>query len=145
IGGNINFLEEQAGTFRFDRKTTSIPGVTSGSPIAGFLLGAVSTGTVDFRSVPAYYPRQKFYALHVNDSWKITPKLTVNYGLRWDYFSPSREKHDHLSFIDPVGPNLAAGGRPGRLAFAGSNSVCQASSSCFGREFPEEAWKKGFA
>lgn len=149
IGGNIHFLEEQAGTFSFDRAPTSIPATAtvpvSGSPVAGFLLGAVSTGTVDFRSVPAYYPRQKFYALHANDTWKITPKLTVNYGLRWDYFSPSREKHNHLSFIDPVGTNPAAGGRPGRLAFAGNNSICQATSSCFGREFPEEPWKKGFA
>jgi hypothetical protein len=145
VGGNIHFLEEQAGTFSFDRSTTSSPGVISGSPIAGYLLGAVSTGTVDFRSVPAYYPRQKVYALHVNDSWKTTPKLTVNYGLRWDYFTPSREKHNHLSFFDPVGANPAAGGRPGRMAFAGNNSVCQATSSCFGREFPEEPWKKGFA
>jgi len=141
VGGNIHFLENQAGTFSFDRKTTGLPGGGGGSPIAGFLLGAVTTGNVAFRSVPAYYPRQKVYALHVNDSWKLTPKLTVNYGLRWDYFTPSREKHNHLSFIDPLGDNPDAGGRPGRLAFAGSGY----GSASFGREFPEEPWRKGFA
>jgi hypothetical protein len=141
VGGNINFLENQAGTFSFDRKTTSLPNITSGSPIAGYLLGAVSTGTVDFRSIPSWYPRQKVYALHANDSWKMTPKLTVNYGLRWDYFQPSYEKQNHFSFIDPVGANPNAGGRPGRLAFAGNGY----GSASFGRIFPEEAWKKGFA
>ncbi len=143
VGGNIHFLENQAGTFTFDRETTGLPSGVGGSPLAGFLLGAVTTGRVAFRSIPAYYPRQKVYALHVNDSWKLTPKLTVNYGLRWDYFTPSREKHNHLSFIDPVGANSAAGGRFGRLAFAGSGTAC--GSACFGREFPEEPWKKGFA
>ncbi len=141
VGGNINFLENQAGTFSFDRKTTSSPGVVSGSPIAGYLLGAVSTGTVDFRSVPAWYPRQKVYVVHANDTWKITPKLSLNYGLRWDYFSPSREKREHYAFIDPVGANPAAGGRPGRLAFAGSGY----GAASFGRDFPEEPWRKGFA
>jgi hypothetical protein len=141
VGGNINFLENQAGTFSFDRKTTGLTGGVGGSPIAGFLLGAVTKGNVAFRSIPAYYPRQKVYALHVNDSWKLTTKLTVNYGLRWDYFTPSREKHNHLSFIDPVGANPDAGGRPGRLAFAGTSY----GSASFGREFPEESWKKGFA
>jgi hypothetical protein len=141
VGGNIRGKGNQAGTFRFGRETTSLPGATSGSPIAGFLLGAVNTSTVDFRTVQAWYPRQKVYALHVNDSWKITPKLTVNYGLRWDYFTPSREKFNRHSFIDPVGANPDAGGRPGRLAFAGSGY----GPASFGRDFPEAPWKKGFA
>jgi hypothetical protein len=141
VGGNIHFLENEAGTFHFDRSTTGLPSTNTGSPIAGLLLGAPSVGVVDFRTIPQWYPRQKVYALHVNDSWRLTPKLTVNYGLRWDLFTPSREKQNHFSFIDPVGANPDAGGRPGRLAFAG-NGYGPAS---FGHEFPEEEWKKGFA
>jgi hypothetical protein len=141
VTGNIRRRSNEAGTYSFSRDTTSLPFTTSGNPVAGFLLGGVSGGSVDRRTVSAWYPRQKVYALHVNDSWKITPKLTVNYGLRWDYFTPSREKFNHFSFFDAVGTNPNANNRPGRLAFAGSSY----GSASFGREFPEEPWKKGFA
>ncbi|HWQ35603.1 MAG TPA: carboxypeptidase regulatory-like domain-containing protein [Blastocatellia bacterium] len=140
-GGNIRNGTNESGSFFFSRDTTSLPFVTSGHPIAGFLLGAVSSGTVSFRSVSAWYPRQNVYVVHGGDTWKVTPKLTVNYGVRWDTFTPFREKFNRFSFFDPIGANPGAGGRPGRLAFAGT----EYGSASFGREFPEETWKKGFA
>ena len=56
-------------------------------------------------------------------------KLTLDYGLRWDYYSPSSEKNDRLSFFDPTGANPGAGGRPGRLAFAGDATVPPATAT----------------
>jgi len=144
VQGNIHQSNNESGTYAFDRTATSLSG-NGGSPVASFLLGAVTGGSMDWRTVPAWYPRQVVWALHGNDSWKITPKLTLNYGLRWDYYSPSREKYDHFSFVDLVGTNPGAGGLPGRLAFAGNNSACQASSACYGKPYPEEPWHKGFA
>src|ERR1700682_5000528 len=143
VQGNIHQKTNESGTYDFGRANTSLSGGDTGSPVAGFLLGAVSGGSMDRRTVSAWYPRQTVWAFHGNDSWKITPKLTVNYGLRWDYYSPSREKFNHLSFLDPLGANPSAGGLPGRLAFAGSGASC--GSACFGRNFPEDTWKKGFA
>ena len=140
-GGNVRAGTNESGSFSFNRDTTSLPFVNSGHPIAGYLLGAVSSGTVAFRSVSAWYPRQKVYVAHAGDTWKVTPKLTVNYGVRWDTFTPFKEKYNRLSFFDPVGANPGAGGRPGRLAFAGDD-YGQAS---FGRDVPEETWWKGFA
>jgi len=140
-GGNIRQGTNESGTFTFNRDTTSLPFVNSGHPIAGFLLGAVSSANVDFRTVSAWYPRQNVYVAHGGDTWKMTPKLTVNYGLRWDVFTPFREKFNRFSFFDPVGANPGAGGRPGRLAFAGDGY----GSASFGSEFPEKTWKKGFA
>jgi hypothetical protein len=146
VQGNIHQSGNQSGTYGFDRTTTSSPANgTGGSPVAGFLLGAVSSGSVDRRTVPAWYPRQTVWALHGNDAWKITPKLTFNYGLRWDYYAPSHEKYDHFSFIDLVGANPGAGGLPGRLAFAGNNAACQAAGACYGARFPEKPWHNGFA
>ncbi len=144
VQGNIHQSNNQSGTYGFDRSTTSLSG-NGGSPIAGFLLGAVSSGSVDRRTVPAWYPRQTVWALHGNDAWKITPKLTLNYGMRWDYYAPSHEKYDHFSFIDLVGANPGAGGLPGRLAFAGNNAACQATGACYGARFPEKPWHNGFA
>src|SRR5882672_7293131 len=98
VQGNIHQHTNESGSYEFGRATTSLSGGDTGNPVAGFLLGAVSGGSVDRRTVSAWYPRQIVWAFHGNDSWKITPKLTVNYGLRWDYYSPSREKFNHLSF-----------------------------------------------
>jgi hypothetical protein len=56
-------------------------------------------------------------------------------------FRPSVEKWDRTSFFDLFGPNPAAGGRPGRLAFAGSGY----GAASFGDRHPEETFHKGFA
>ena len=140
VQGNIHATGNESGTYVFNSDTTSLANTNSGSPFAGFLLGAVSAGSVDRRSVPSWYPRQAVYALHFGDAWRMTPKLTLNYGLRWDYYAPSREKYNHFSFIDPTGTNPEAG-IPGSLAFAGSGY----GAASYGSDFPEKPWKKGFA
>ena len=94
---------------------------TSGSPVASFLLGAADSANVTYRTVTSNYPRQHAWILHAGDSWRLNNKLTLDYGLRWDYYSPSSEKNDQMSFFDPVGANPGAGGRPGRLAFSGDS------------------------
>ena len=141
IGGNIHYNSNEAGTFRFDRGATGLLGINSGNPIASFLLGAVDNGNVDFRSVETNYPRQSAWIAHVGDTWRVNSKLTVNFGLRWDYFSASREKYNRFSFFDPNGPNPGAGGRPGRLAFAGTGF----GSASYGADYPEKPFKKAFA
>lgn len=140
-GGNIRAGTNESGTFAFERAQTGLPLINSGHPIASFLFGAVNNANVDFRSVSAWYARQNAYVAHAGDTWRVTPKLTVNYGVRWDTFTPFREKYNRLSFFDPVGANPGAGGRPGRLAFAGDDY----GPASYGAEFPEKTWKKGFA
>ncbi|HYK88680.1 MAG TPA: hypothetical protein VE398_07915, partial [Acidobacteriota bacterium] len=86
------------------------------------------------------YPRTKAYILHAGDTWKATSRLTLSYGLRWEMYKPSTDKYDRFSFFDPNGVNAAAGGRLGRLAFAGTKW----GDASFGRDYPELLWKKGF-
>jgi hypothetical protein len=141
IGGNIHYNSNEAGTFNFGRGATGLLDVNSGSPIASFLLGAVDNGNVDFRSVETNYPRQAAYIAHIGDTWKVNNKLTLNYGLRWDYFTASREKYNRFSFFDPNGVNPSAGGRQGRLAFAGD----EWGAASYGADYPEKPYKKAFA
>ncbi len=141
IMGNLHQTGNQAGTFNFARQATGLLGINSGSPIASFLLGAVDNANVDYRTINSWYPRQNAWIFHGGDTWRATSRLTLDYGLRWDYYSPSSEKYDHSSFFDPVGPNPGAGGRPGRLAFAGTGY----GAASYGARYPERDWHGGFA
>jgi len=141
IMGNIHGNGNQAGNFNFQRGATGLVGVNSGSPIASFLLGAVDNGNSTFRAVDSVYPRQNAWILHAGDTWRVNNRFTLDYGLRWDYYSPSSEKYDRFSFFDPVGANPGAGGRPGRLAFAGDGY----GAASYGARYPEEDWYGGFA
>jgi hypothetical protein len=140
IGGNIHTNTNEAGTFAFSRGATGVLGQNSGSPIASFLLGAVDNANVDFRTLSAWYPRQAAYIVHVGDTWKASNKVTLNYGLRWDLFTPSKEKFNRFSFFDPEGANPGAGGRAGRLAFAGD----EFGAASYGKDYPEKLYWKAF-
>jgi len=141
IMGNIHSNGNQAGSFNFGRGATGLTTLNSGSPIASFLLGAVDNGGATFRDVPNAYPRQHAWIFHAGDTWRVSDKFTLDYGLRWDYYSPSSEKYDVFSFLDPTGPNSGAEGRPGRLVFAGDAY----GANSFGAPYPEDNWYGGIA
>ena len=96
-----------------------MPGISSGDPFASLLIGAVDNGNVASYNVSKYGAEQLAYSLHLGDTWKISSKLTVNYGIRWDKFTPTYETGDKLSFFS-FKPNPGAGNLPGSLAFAGN-------------------------
>ncbi len=140
-GNNTTFVNNQSGTVHFDRLGTGLNEFTSGNAIASFLLGQVSSGDYNILTSQSTYPRFSGYNVHAGDSWKVTSKLTLNFGIRWDMFKPTVEKFDNFSFLDPNGPNPAAGNRPGSLAFAGTKW----GDASYGARYPEQLFKKGFA
>ena len=138
---NTTQYGNEPGSFSFNRLNTGLLGVNSGNSVASFLLGAVSSGSIAVRTQGSNYARQPYTAIYFGDTWKATTKLSLDYGLRWDLPSPVTEKHDVLSFFDPVGTNPSAGNRPGRLAFAGD----QWGAASLGRRTPESTFYKAFA
>jgi len=138
---NVPFVTGEAGEFRFDRRSTGVPGIPSGSPIASFLLEQVFESNFSIRNNTRSIAVQTSWIAHAGDTWRVNPKLSLNYGLRWETVSPSFEKHDFFSFLDPITPNASAGNRPGRLVFAGD----RAGAASFGRRYPEERYYKAFA
>jgi hypothetical protein len=121
---NANGFGQQdiSGRADFNFLGTSIPGSTSfpasgGSSFASFLLGDAYLG----RTETIRYVSQKFryYGFYAQDDWRVTRKLTVNFGLRYDVTMPPTNTKDEYSDFNPTRPNPAAGGRLGALWFAG--------------------------
>jgi hypothetical protein len=100
--------------FNFTNATTGAPSASYANQVgfafASFLLGDVknASATTPFD----LYGRRKAMDLFVQDSWKLTPKLTINAGLRWDATFRLHEKYGHWANfdLDAVDPNLGIKG-----------------------------------
>lgn len=109
-----------SGIAEFSDNTTGNPGVNgiTGSDYASFLLGLASTGSFNYGANIEF--RFPYYAWYVQDDWKVTNKLTLNIGLRYDLSFPKQEKDFQNSNFNPSIPNPGAGGLLGALEFAGN-------------------------
>ena len=67
----------------------------SGNPIASLLLGYPTSGS--YSNQVAYALQQKYIAFYGQDDWRVTNKLTINAGLRWDYESPFTERYNRMN------------------------------------------------
>ena len=109
------------GAFNFADLETGLPGNTAtGSGYASFLLGENDSAFV-------WSPRDLkhdggAWGFYFQDSWRVSPKLTVNYGLRNDVFVTLGESYDRIGFFDPSIPNPGAAGRLGALDFNGEGA-----------------------
>lgn len=105
--------------FSFTNDTTGQPkqsyGPYVGFGFASFLLGDVNTATQT--TVYNLYGRRKAMSLFAQDSYKVTPKLTLNIGLRWGHTFQYHEKYGNWANFDlnAVDPTL---GIPGTMEYA---------------------------
>jgi hypothetical protein len=97
---------------------TTVNGGVPGFGYASFLLGAVNNGNIAYPL--ALRLGKKEFAVYLQDSWKVTHKLTVDYGLRYDYDTYLKEEHGNASFFSPNVLNPSAGNLPGAVIFEGS-------------------------
>jgi TonB-dependent receptor-like protein len=103
---------------------------TSGNSFASFMLGAVGgSPSVGLQPVSELGGRYRLAAPYVSDNWKVSKKLTLDLGLRWDYFSPYHEVQNRWSFLNPNLTNPATG-TPGLLQFAGNHGGAGVSCNC---------------
>jgi hypothetical protein len=119
-----NFYQAQ-GMYNFGTAQTAIPAqntstVGSGSmgfTYASFLLGQVGSAAVQQPKQLQW--RKKAWGLYAQDTWKISRRLSLEYGLRWDYEPMGHELYWRTSEVGIHTPNPSAGGIPGGIVYEG--------------------------
>ena len=127
FGGQYHFnqLEENLsnvanGNFFFGSSFTGQSSET-GSDFVDFLVGAPSQ-YVQGQSYPSY-GRNYYFGLYGQDSWRIKPNLTFNYGLRYDVSSPWYEKYNEIQTMIPGEQSVVFPGSPVGWVFPGDPGV----------------------
>jgi len=106
-------------TAGYNGNTTGI--TTTGQAYASYLIGAPTNGTFTLSAVPETGARFRPISPYVQDNWKVTPKLTLDLGIRYDYFPSYREVQRRFSYFDPNATNPLIGAK-GALAFGGTGA-----------------------
>ena len=104
----------------------TLAGGTPGFPYASFLLGAPNNGFIGVPSTSRLGSHA--FSWFVEDSWKVTRKLTLDYGLRYDFQTYLKEQYGRYVVFSPSTPNPSAGGRLGAVAgegYGGGRCNCQ--------------------
>jgi hypothetical protein len=121
VGGDIRrlsayfsnvFSADRAGRYTFNGSVTN-PLV--GNPYGAFLLGIPDRTGIGLVNVADSDGSATHYAFYVQDDWKATKRLTINYGMRWEFHPPFRDALNNLAAFMPdvytaVGGTLIRGG-----------------------------------
>ena len=90
-------------------------GSETGSDFADFLLGIPSQ--YNQSQLNPFYGRNKYTGIFAQDSWRVRPDLTLNFGLRWDRIEPWYEKYNGISTFIPGRQSLVFPGAPEGILF----------------------------
>jgi Carboxypeptidase regulatory-like domain len=107
---NLYFISQGRGIFNFNATATA---PTSRNELADLLLG-LPTSTQRNPRGPSTYSRTSSFNFYTQDDWKVSSRLTLNLGLRWELNTPMTEKYNTIGSFDP---------QTGQILVAGQNGV----------------------
>lgn len=137
----LNF-QNTSGSFNFGRGQTAGTSATSnlsGNGIASMLLGDLQSANLTAYASQARWT-STYYAGFFQDTFKVTPTLTLTLGMRYDVDEPRKEAFGDTSNISLTQPNPGAGNLPGVLVFAGKGAGRNGNVN----ERWANIWKKDF-
>jgi carboxypeptidase family protein/TonB-dependent receptor-like protein len=110
FGGEFHYDQVNANPIAQFNGNFVFTGSETGSDFADFLIGAPSQ--YNQSQLNFFYSRNKYVGGYAQDSWKIAPNLTLNYGLRYDRIEPWYEKYNQISTFAPGQQSVAFPGAP---------------------------------
>jgi hypothetical protein len=108
---NLLQLGSPRGRIRFDGQFTSADGGGGGNQIADWLLGIPNRANISLGGT--FHNRQNSYGGFVQDDFKLSSKLALNLGIRYDYTSPIYDAHNQMANLDFASGELALAGQNG--------------------------------
>jgi len=113
-------------TLNFNARATAIPNEAFSANLTGYSFASYLLGIVDsagYTDPIGTGQRRHYWSLFVQDDFKVTSRLTLNLGLRWEYQPPGTEVANRYSSWDPNTPDPLSG-LNGAYTFAGSCNIC---------------------
>jgi hypothetical protein len=123
---NTNPIAQLNGSFLFF-------GSQTGLDFADFLLGIPSQ--YNQSQLQPFYGRNQYVGIYGQDSWRLTKKLTLNYGLRWDRIEPWYEKYNQLATFVPGQQSVVFPGAPAGILFPTDPGVPRTLAPAGNRDF----------
>ena len=121
VGGELHLSQINTHPDVIFNGSFAFNGSETGLDFADFLLGTPSSYTQG--QANSFYNRNIYLAAFAQDSWKATPALTLNYGVRWDRIRPWNEKFNQLQTLVEGQQSQVFPGAPRGLVFPGDAGV----------------------
>jgi hypothetical protein len=114
-----------AGVYGFGNAQTSLPsasgknlyGASIGDGFASFALGQLGGASIGNDNIQWFHRKES--GIYATDTWKLTKRITLNYGLRWDFEQMQHEQHNRETQFSPTVVNPSAGGLLGGAEYEG--------------------------
>lgn len=115
FGGDFHFDQVNAAAMAQFNGNFVFTGSETGNDFADFLIGVPSQ--YNQSQLNPFYARNEYIGLFGQDSWKVRPSITLNYGLRWDRIAPWTEKYNEISTFVPGRQSVVFPGAPVGILF----------------------------
>lgn len=121
FGGQFHYDQINERNLAAENGQYAFTGLETGIDFADFLLGAPDSLTQ--ASPQILDSRSKYYGLYAQDSWRATPNLVLNYGLRWEASMPWYDTQNKIETIIPGEQSVVFPGAPAGWVVPGDPGV----------------------